>query len=440
MSILRIPVPRVFKPLLTPSRYKAAHGGRGSGKSHFFAERIVIKALQTPGFRGACIREVQRTLAQSVKKLIEDKIEQHGLGSMFEVQESQIKTPGGGVIIFQGMQNHTADSVKSFEGFDVAYVEEAQSLSQRSLDLLRPTIRKDGSELWFAWNPRHDNDAVDQFFRGGRAHSNAVVVEANWQDNPWFPEVLRQEMLDDYAADPEKAAHVWGGGYEIVSAGSYYGKLIAGAERDGRIGAFPYDPNLAVKTGWDIGVDDYTAIWYFQENWSNGLPRVRVIDYFETSGDGAPLISEQAVHGKPYKYAAHHFPHDVMVREWGAGARTRFDTLNGLGVRPILAGVQQGPEERINAVRQLIPICEFDDNPNVQLGLKRLRRYQRKMNETLGVYQGPLHDESSHGADAFGEYAINSPLIHAAKAKKSDGFKDYTSHRSHSMSEDLGRV
>lgn len=440
MSILRIPVPRVFKPLLTPSRYKAAHGGRGSGKSHFFAERVVIHALQNEGFRCACIREVQKTLAQSVKKLIEDKIETHDLGGHFEVQEAQIKTPGGGVIIFQGMQNHTADSIKSLEGFDVAYVEEAQSLSQRSLDLLRPTIRKEGSELWFAWNPRHDTDAVDVFFRGGRKLTDAAVVEANWQDNPWFPEVLRQEMLDDYAADPEKAAHVWGGGYEIVSAGSYYGKLIAEAERDGRIGAFPHDPNLAVKTGWDIGVDDYTAIWYFQENWANGLPRVRVIDYYETSGDGAPLISEQAVHGKPYKYSGHHFPHDVMVREWGAGARTRFDTLNGLGVRPILAGVQQGPEERINAVRQLLPICEFDDNQNVRFGLKRLRRYQRKYNETLGVYQGPLKDDNDHGADAFGEYAINSPMVKVAKAKKETAFNDYTSHRSHSMSEDLGRV
>lgn len=439
LTVLQIETAPIFEPLLAPSRYKGAHGGRGSGKSHFFAEMMVEAAIMRPGFRGACIREVQRTLAQSVKKLIEDKIQAMGVGRAFEVQEAQIKTPGGGVIIFQGMQNHTADSVKSFEGFDVAYVEEAQSLSQRSLDLLRPTIRKENSELWFAWNPRFDTDAIDMFFRGGKHHAGAVCVEANWQDNPWFPDVLRAEMRDDYRNDPEKAAHVWGGGYETVTAGSYYGKELAKAEAEGRVGAFPYDDKLFVKTGWDIGVDDYTAIWYFQENWKDGMPRVRVIDYYETSGDGAQLIAQEAVHGKPYRFSGHHFPHDVMVREWGAGARTRFDTLTKLGVTPIFQGVQQGPEERINATRALLPICEFDSNPAVHLGLKRLRRYQRKLNETLGIYQGPLHDDNSHGADAFGEYAINCPLAKMAVQKKPSGFNDYKPRRI-SAGGDLGRV
>lgn len=440
MTVLAIETAPVFAPLLEPSRYKAAHGGRGSGKSHFFAEMLVEQAILKPGYRAACIREVQRTLAQSVKKLIEDKIETHNLGGYFEVQESQIKTPGGGVIIFQGMQNHTADSVKSFEGFDVAYVEEAQSLSQRSLDLLRPTIRKEGSELWFAWNPRHDTDAVDLFFRGGRTHHDAVIIQANWQDNPWFPDVLRQEMLDDYRSDPEKAAHVWGGGYEVYSAGSYYGKFIAAAEREGRVGAYPYDPALPVKTSWDIGVDDYTAIWFFQENWSAGKPRVRVIDYYETSGDGADIIVADALRPKPYKYGAHHLPHDVEVREWGAGARTRRSTLQGLGVSPILVGVAQAPEERINASRALLPICEFDNNERVALGLKRLRRYGRKFNENMGVFQGPLHDENSHGADAFGEYAINSPLVKMVQAAPDNKPKDYiVKHRAASL-ETTGRV
>lgn len=217
MTTLRIETPRVFAPLLVPARYKGVHGGRGSGKSHFFAEMLVEKCVLEPGTRALCLREVQKSLKQSVKLLIEDKIRGHGLQSMFEMQEAQIKTPGGGVIIFEGMQAHTADTFKSFEGFDVAWVEEAQSVSQRSLDLLRPTIRKPGSELWFSWNPNKPEDPVDALLRGEQPPRNAVVLEANWQDNPWFPEGLRADMEDDRARDPDKYQHVWMGGYSMNS-------------------------------------------------------------------------------------------------------------------------------------------------------------------------------------------------------------------------------
>src|SRR5690349_22358393 len=153
--------PKAFKRLWQPARYKGAHGGRGSGKSHAFAEMLVVRASTAKGFRAACVREVQKSLKNSVKLLVEDKIKALGVGHLFECLEAEIKTPGGGVIMFQGMQNHTADSIKSLEGFDVAWVEEAQSLSQRSLDLLRPTLRKPGSELWFSWNPGKPTDPVD---------------------------------------------------------------------------------------------------------------------------------------------------------------------------------------------------------------------------------------------------------------------------------------
>jgi phage terminase large subunit len=162
-STLRIETPRWAVPLFQPARYKAAHGGRGSGKSHFFAEMLIEEHIMNPNRRTVCVREVQKSLAQSVKRLLEDKIEKLGVQSAFIVQETVIKSAhGSGMIIFQGMQNHTSDSIKSLEGYDCAWVEEAQSLSQRSLDLLRPTIRKEGSELWFTWNPSQDTDPVDQ--------------------------------------------------------------------------------------------------------------------------------------------------------------------------------------------------------------------------------------------------------------------------------------
>lgn len=213
-TTLTIETPRVFKPLLYPSRYKGAHGGRGSGKSHFFAELLIERCLLHPGTRWACIREVQKSLEQSVKRLLEDKIESMGLGGQFDCQAFETKTPGGGVIIYQGMQNHTADSIKSLEGFDGAWVEEAQSLSQRSLDLLRPTIRKEGSELWFSWNPNLSSDPVDKLLRGENPPPGAVVVQANYSDNPWLPDVLREEMEYDRGRDPDKYAHVWLGEYQ----------------------------------------------------------------------------------------------------------------------------------------------------------------------------------------------------------------------------------
>jgi len=214
MTTLRIETPAWAVPLLDPNRYKGAFGGRGSGKSHFFAEAVIEAHLMDAKRRTVCVREVQKSLSQSVKRLLELKIEQLNAGAYFEVQEAVIKSKrGDGMIIFQGMQNHTADSIKSLEGYDCAWVEEAQSLSQRSLDLLRPTIRKPGSELWFTWNPSQESDPVDHLLRGPKPPPSACVIKVNWEDNPWFPDVLRAEMQYDRDRDPDKYAHVWQGAY-----------------------------------------------------------------------------------------------------------------------------------------------------------------------------------------------------------------------------------
>jgi len=210
---LTIQTPRWAMPLVDPARYKGAYGGRGSGKSHERAEALIERCIGERVF-AVCIREVQKSLAQSVKKLLELKIESMGVGHLFEVQQTQIKTPYGGLIIFQGMQNHTADSIKSLEGYDIAWVEEAQSLSQRSLDLLRPTIRKPGSELWFTWNPNLPTDPVDVLLRGEQPPPDAVVVQANYRDNPWLPDVLLGELEYDRDRDPDKFAHIWLGEYQ----------------------------------------------------------------------------------------------------------------------------------------------------------------------------------------------------------------------------------
>jgi len=256
MTTLKIKTPRWFKPFLHPSRYKGAYGGRGSGKSHAFAEAMIEAHVMDPKRRSVCVREIQKSLAQSVKRLLELKIEQLGVQSYFEVQEFQIKSRyGDGLIIFQGLQNHTSDSIKSLEGYDCAWVEEAQSLSQRSLDLLRPTIRKPESELWFTWNPSKDTDPIDLLLRGENPPPDAIVQEVNYKDNPWFPDVLRAEMEYDRGRDPDKYKHVWLGGYVSNSESRVFRnwkveEFEAPKDATHRLGAdwgFASDPTVLIR-------------------------------------------------------------------------------------------------------------------------------------------------------------------------------------------------
>ena len=210
----------IFEPLLESKRYKGAKGGRGSGKSHFFAECIIEIMLINPDARIVCIREIQRSLKFSSKALIESKINSLGVSEYFEITLTEIRAKrGNGLIIFQGMQDHTADSIKSLEGFDVAWVEEAQNLSKRSLELLRPTIRKENSELWFSWNPENETDAVDSFFKQMQENgaTDFVLVTANFSDNPFLPTELFNEQEYDRRFNPSTYEHIWLGGYNTKS-------------------------------------------------------------------------------------------------------------------------------------------------------------------------------------------------------------------------------
>ena len=253
---LQIKTPKWALSLLEPARYKGAWGGRGSGKSHFFAEMMIESHILDQKRRSVCVREIQKSLNQSVKRLLEMKIQNMNAGAYFEVQDAVIKSKkGDGLIIFQGMQSHTADSIKSLEGYDCAWVEEAQSLSQVSLDLLRPTIRKPGSELHFTWNPRQSNDPVDFLLRGPTPPKDATVIKVNYTDNPWFPSVLRDEMEYDKRRDPDKYQHVWMGEYLRNSQSRVFRNwkiedFEAPADAIHRLGAdwgFSIDPTVLVR-------------------------------------------------------------------------------------------------------------------------------------------------------------------------------------------------
>jgi phage terminase large subunit len=214
-QVLRINTPRWSLPLLDPCRYKGAKGGRASGKSHFVAEMLVEEHVTNPDLQSVCIREIQKSLKFSAKKLIEDKIHALGVSHLFDITLTEIRRIGGrGIMIFQGMQDHTADSIKSLEGFDRAWCEEAQSLSARSIELLIPTIRKDGSEIWFTWNPESEDDPVEKLFRN---NDDSICVHVNYTENPWCPDVMKKQAEWQRKQDYEKYHHIWLGGFNTKS-------------------------------------------------------------------------------------------------------------------------------------------------------------------------------------------------------------------------------
>ncbi len=243
--------PPYYEDFYKPRRYKGLYGGRGSGKSHCFAGHLVIRAATEKNFRAVCVREIQRSIADSVKQLIEDKIEAFGLGAFFKSTETEIVGNNGSRIIFRGMQNHTAASIKSLEGMDLAWIEEAQTISAKSLELLTPTIRKAGSEIWASWNPENEDDPVDVFFRGQES-PDILVRQVNWQDNEWFPNELRADMERDRQRDPDKYAHVWEGEYRGLSEARVF--------RNWQEGEITPPENIVWFYGLDFGfANDETA-------------------------------------------------------------------------------------------------------------------------------------------------------------------------------------
>lgn len=396
-----IEVGEVFAPLLNPSRYKGAHGGRGSGKSQFFADLMLLYAVQKPGFRALCCREVQKSLKESAKRLIESKIEAHGLGRLFDVQEAQIKTPGGGLIAFAGLQDHTSESIKSYEGFDVAWVEEAQTVSDRSLNLLRPTIRAPCSELWFSWNPRHRTDAVDKMLRGDELPTGAQVIRANFDQNPWFPAELEQERQDCLRQQPEQYAHIWEGDYVTVSEGAYFAKDLAMAKEQGRIGNVAPDPLMTYRAYWDIGGTgakaDACAIWIAQFIGRE----IRVLDYYEAQGQ--PLATHvNWLRSQGYGNALCVLPHDGAAHDKVYDA-TYEGALRqaGFSVEVVKNQGRGAAAQRIEAARRLFPAIWFNSG-TTEGGRTALGWYHEKKDDHRNIGLGPDHDWSSHAADAFG--------------------------------------
>jgi len=360
----------------------------------------------TPGLRIVCIREVQKSLEQSAKRLIEDKIKDFGLQDKFHTPKTHIDTPGEGIIVFQGMQDHNADSVKSLEGFDIAWVEEAQTLSAHSWKLLRPTIRKDDSEIWCSWNPRRKQDPVDDFFRNNTP-DNAIVVEANWRDNPWFTNKLEQDRQTDLIQRPEQYDHIWEGGYETVYEGAYYAKALTEAKNKKRIGKVGPDPLMTYKLFVDIGGTgakaDTFVIWVAQFIGKE----IRALDYYEAQGQ--PLDTHLAwLRGKGYTPDRAEFilPHDGKTndRVYDVSYESALGDA-GYEVEVIPNQGKGAAKQRIEAGRRVFPSIWFNEE-TTRPGLDALGAYHERKDEARQIGLGPEHDWASHAADAFGLMCI----------------------------------
>lgn len=395
---LRVDVAPVFAPLLHPKRYKGAHGGRGSGKSHFLAEQLVLKAYRERT-RAVCVREVQKDLKDSARQTVIDKIQKFELGGYFNILDHEIRAPGDGLIIFRGMQSYNAESIKSLEGYDVAWVEEAQSLSEYSWDMLRPTIRKPRSEIWCSWNPRLRTDPIDKFFRKS-PHPDSVSVQANWRDNPWFPDVLMREMLHDKATDLEMAEHIWEGGYGI-DQGAILARWVDRAEKSGRLNACQYDDTaLPVEITSDIGFRD-TASWWV---WQRKLFGFSLLHYVGESGQDAGEWIEywqKFLADRGWPLGKIWLPHDARVKTFQSKESALEQFLKAFGVGKCDIVPQSSKADRINAARTVIQKCEFNA-VECEKGLDGLRAWVFEYNpDTLSFSREPAHNWASHPSDAF---------------------------------------
>ncbi len=388
--------PDCLQFLFEPCRYKVAHGGRGSGKSWSFARALIIQAA-SQRLRVLCAREVQKSIRDSVHRLLSDQIEALGLGSFFQILETEIRGRNGSIFLFSGLATQTVESIKSFEGVDRVWVEEAQSVSKKSWDTLIPTIRKPDSEIWVSFNPELDTDETYSRFVLNTP-PDACVVQVNYSDNPWFPEVLEKERLHCQLTNREDYDTIWEGKCRTAVKGAIYASEIDAAIREGRICNVPYDPRIKVHTIWDLGWNDCMTIIFAQKVRSE----LRVIDYIEDSHKTLDWYAAE-LEQRRYNWGYDWLPHDGRHKDFKTGKSTE-EILKSFG-RKVKIVPSIGVEEGIKAARMTLAQTYFDKAKTARL-VECLKRYKRAIHATTNEPGAPIHDEFSHGADDYRYLAI----------------------------------
>ncbi|WP_166168009.1 PBSX family phage terminase large subunit [Acinetobacter sp. SA01] len=409
-------VPSKFKPLYTHLQnnklFYVYHGGRGGGKSWEIADFLLIEGAKKK-HRILCCREVQKSIKQSVHKLLSDRIAALGLGRFYEILDTEIRGINGTEFSFAGLLSHTVESVKSFEGATITWIEEAQTVSSFSLSILIPTVvRTSNPMVIMSMNPKLPSDAVySEYVLTNRP--DTIVVQINYTDNKECPAELialaEQMKVDDY----DQYEHIWLGKPKEIADGAIYKAEFEQIKRENRICRVPHDPNLPVYTSWDLGILDPTAIWFYQIYGKE----VRVIDHYEANNEPlahyARILDEKAQQFG-YRYEKHFAPHDIAARDLSSGV-SREQTMATLGYR-MTKGARLGVEDRIEATRQFLKNCWFDAE-KCKHGIRALQNYRREFNDKLEQFKAtPVHDWASHSSDAFGEGALNINKMQAPKA------------------------
>jgi phage terminase large subunit len=347
-----------------------------------------------------CGREFMNSLDDSSLEEVKSAIRSvPWLEDYYELGEKYIRSKDGRInYVFAGLRR-SLDALKSKAKLVLAWIDEAETVSETAWRKLIPTVREHDSEIWVTWNPESKESATHKRFRQDPP-SNSAIVEMNWQDNPWFPSVLEQERLEDKSKRPDIYDHVWEGDFLVHAEGAYYNVEMREAKEQERIRIVNYETGIPVVTAWDLGVGDSTAIWFAQFHG----PEVRIIDYYESSGVGLDHYA-RVLQEKGYIYGEHILPHDVRVKELGTG-KSRLETLESLGIRPVTIAPQLMVDDGIQAVRSMLKNCWFDGE-RCERGIDALRQYHREYNEDGKVWRSrPAHDWCSHGADAFRYLAV----------------------------------
>jgi phage terminase large subunit len=389
--------PKALQFLFVPSRYKVAHGGRGSSKSWSVARALLIQGVDNK-LRILCTREVQKSIKDSVYKLLCDQIEDLKLGQFYSITETSIKGVNGTEFTFAGLASHTVESIKSFEGVDRCWIEEGQTVCAKSWDILIPTIRKDGSEIWITMNPMLDTDETYVRFVVDPP-PNSIVRQVNYTDNPWFPEVLEAERAHCEATRPEDYKNIWLGQCLSAVAGAIYAEEVKDIQLEQRVCNLPYDPKLKVHTIWDLGWNDSMSIILCQKVRSE----IRIIEYIEDSHKTLDYYAS-LLNAKNMNWGYDYLPHDGRTKDFKTG-RSAEEILKSFG-RKVKITPNIGIEPGIKMARSMLKQCYFDKTKTARL-LECLKRYRRSINSQTNEPGAPLHDEHSHGADSIRYLAVN---------------------------------
>lgn len=390
--------------LFEPMRYKVVRGGRGGGKSQGFAIGLLIKAMEKQT-RILCAREVQKSIKDSVHRLISDQIQALGLGAFFDVLDTEIRCKNGSLLLFTGLSTHTVESIKSIEGVDICWVEEAKNVSKKSWEILLPTIRKEGSEIWISYNPELETDETHQRF-SVNPPDDCISIEMNYTDNPYFPLTLEKERLNCKRQYPKDYDNIWLGKCKPAVEGAIYYDEIAQVQSDGRVCNIPYDPKLKVHLVFDLGWNDALAVSFIQVN----LSEIRIIDYEEQSFK-RPDQWDKIIREKPYtNWGRVWLPHDGFSGQLNSGGKSFFDLMRTFGwdVVPkeavtIVGSVEQG----IRVTRMAFPRFYFAKGKTERL-IECAKRYSRCINKNTLNAGEPLRNEWAHGADNLRYVALNA--------------------------------